>query len=328
MRLQDMLHILQTYPPLARIKAEPVQGMPGKQVINGADAMRAAVRELREIPILRAPAETVMANPVFRLIDGSIIEDGHVAAFAQTTSSLFLLTNQIMSLLSAAAPRHDPSALHIKLPPLASLRELGDFIKAMDHVFDMPARRLFGDGVQFSGFDIGSDWLIVTPEMLGAAAVAGKTVAAAGGVAVVLKNAEAIRDFLFSFLKAFQEWRMDNVRYQLMLAQAEHFQGAVDLAKGIRAKQAEIAEQQKELIVTQLIRAHAPGVEQAVVSEVCNAAKLAMTELDKWVKLGAEVHPALGAPEPVRNLLPEPVTAIAPTPKQLTAGPSDTTKPS
>lgn len=322
MRLQEMFHAIRVNAPKARLESSPQPNMPGKLRITNVEPMRTAVANLRQIPILQGAADSVSSHPVFFLVEGSIIEQDQIHDFSQRTSALVSLAQQVQSLVTQAAPPHDPNGLHIRVPPLSSLRELGDFVKSMDQVFDQPARRLFGDGVKFSGFDIGSDWLMVTPEMLDGASVAGKAVMAVGVVSLV-KKSEAIRDFIFDFLKAFQQWRSDKVRYQTMLANAEYFQGSVKLASDIRAMQAEIAEQQKKLIVTQLIRAQEPGVDPAAITEAHNAASHGMSELDKWVIRGAEVHAAIDAPESVRKLLPEPVTATAPMPKQLSAKSDD-----
>lgn len=319
MRLQDTLHLLEECAPA--LQWSPTAVSPGASPhsqnlrrLNQLAAVRQAVQLLKQASVLSSEIQRVESSPMYQASDGLITDLQAATDLYNRIVSLRGAVDQLRSLLRQAIPKAEPDSLHLKLPPLQTLSELTQFVKGMDLIFDIPVRRLLDHGVNFSGFDTGSDWLIISPEVISTAAVVAKAASIVSAGTFALSR---VSRFLFDFLAKYQIWRTDCLNYRNMVAQAESYQGAVQLASQLRGMQAEIAEQQKHLVIKQLIDAHAEGIPTEKVAEARNAALIAMSELDKWVQLGTEVHTALSAPAEIQRILPQPVSVLAPMPKAL-----------
>lgn len=315
MRTQEALAIIYRYSPLIKFTASTLQG---KVSLTGLDQLRLVVDELGRIPFLQPLASNIQRLAAFRLSEGVIVESHVAMELSSHTARLSEMCESMRSLLERSTIAQSPEAISIKLPTLSSLGELSTFVKSMELIFDVPVRRLTGDGVRFSGFDIGSNWLILGPETVDYAAQLAKQAApVVAAVTTTLVGLNRVSAFIFNFLQRFQAWRVDLLRYKTMVAQADSYQGTLKIADSLREMQAQIAEQQKNLAVQQLIDAQALDATPEAIAEARNAASIAMTELQKWVLQGTEVHSALNAPNEIHKLLPAPVTGIIPEPKAL-----------
>lgn len=322
MRTQDILHMLNEYLP--QIKFTPIQQHQGKISLTGLNELRVVIDTLGQVPFLEPITSAIKTLPAIRMSEGTIVDPPIVAELQTRLNHLLQAVSGMQALLAQNAKPQDPESISIKLPEIQSLAQLASFVRGMELVFDMPVRRLIGDGVRFSGFDTGSDWLLIGPDMQTQVADLAKHAAPFVTGAYALSRVSA---FIFNFLDRFQAWRMDCLRYESLIPQVEYFRGTATFAGKIRDMQVEVANELKEVAVKKLMEAQAPNAKPEEIAEARNAASIAMSELEKWVKLGAEVHLALNAPKEIQKLLPEPVTAALPAPKALAAHPDPDVEP-
>jgi hypothetical protein len=305
MRLREVQAVLQHNLPRLNVETRSQTtpaGQPGFIVLN-VSTVRDAVNRLAEIPGFIAEVGALKDEPLLKIPDGAVVDQASVSNLQSRIQVVVTGGGRLLDVLGRAVPPQDPLTLSVKLPPTYTLAELNDWIERLKQVLDDCARRVVNDGVRFSNFDSGSNWL----ELIAAT--------------------KLVFWFVWGLLRVAQKYRLEELRalraeetLKAMSTTGSHME---DVRKSI----------DDHLKLHLEAYAEEVRAERDAPKETVGHIMIAIENLSVLYARGAEVHRALGAPtaddqsdpEATKHTFPEhcalPESLVGPA-RQLAAAPT------
>lgn len=301
MRVRETLQILQQN--LSQISPkhqgpQPNQ-TPQQVVLYELNRVRTALRELANVKAINPHVTTLMSEPVIQDLRE------HLACSPEDWNRILSKIVQIqqrggliIEVLQEAVTVGSPLTVSIKIPPQRDLLTLAQTITVLNKIFDRPARRLMGEGVEFDGFDTGTDWVEIRAATEGVLYLIGRIFNMASEHASSKQKLRQAEEFHQEQLSHFES--MNNLDYQL---KEEDLKQKRILTQHIE----EVREANKRALDLKLYQQAVLTAEQ--VAKIENSKFEGATELQEaameWLNLqskGAEAHLSLMASQFTQEL--------------------------
>ena len=276
MTLTEILALIQQHPIPELVVTELGNN---RRRIQNLNELRDAIVPLAAIPALNAHLATIIQHPAFSFIGDPVFHLVEADNFAGALSSARIAVKNIARFLAELLPASPAESVRVKLPPSADYRGVVEaqetLLKILEQLFlinpDLNAR------IQIVGWENGSLWLTLS---VGGAIVVG-LVGRAVWAAVVIRN----KFHQGSILKEHAR------RMEIENSFLEH-----------------VSTKTKEL-VDAVVESEALAIYDQYLSgerkpEEIERVKHTLRELAEFIDRGAEIHPALAAPESSVNLFP------------------------
>lgn len=264
--------------------------------------LRTALEELRHIETFYPAASGILANNIFATADDErVVPAGPGHQFVQQLQALASRLRDVLSVLDQDRWLAG-DMVYVKLPDTKSLTDFQGYVHALTLVFDQPARRALGEGVDLAGVEPGSVWIALS--------------IAVGGVWAFIKD-------ILTYSQQYRERELRLAKQEEDLRHLIDDNKGVEHAKSILRKALTVVVQQ---FAEELARKHKRDNED-VDNEAVSFNLQAITTLSGLLAKGAEVHPALTAETAEKT---PPVTLLQDStgePKLLTATTGDASPP-
>lgn len=309
MKIQDIYRRLQSIDLQKQIFEIQVVNVaePNKQTMvrraKNLNAFRNLMLTLDDLPILEEEKRQAKASTIFKTVQDEI------AIEINELEPLTLLRNRIVGVISGLrnslaqlVPKEDESSIQIKLPDPQDFHEAVGFMADIEKVITQNVVNPTIQGrVTLVGWQTGSFWLTLLLGSPAAVVLVGGLASAAALVYRKYKEAEVI-DKLVEGLEIKNE-SLEDLRKGMRRAIDVMIENEAQKLKGEHFKGGTDAEQTERL-------------------------KLAITTFADLIQKGAEIHPALTAPENVKNVFPDfdKLLLSGPVTKLLTGGETEKSK--
>lgn len=248
-------------------------------ILNNLVSLRKGIIKMRELRLFDDQIKLLLDTTIFTSVDDSMRIQGHEASVIRsTTDKLLELIENLSLLFDVIIPNEDPYSINIKLPPsISNFVELSDVSIEINTAL---SQVIFNDDIKgdivIKSVENGSIWLNV---FLGAAAV--RLVAGIVWAACVIRKKKAEGALL-----------------------EEQVRGLEIKNNALQEIQEALGGQLKNLThleATNLFSEHYNTEDKDQVERIKNSIKL----FADLIMRGAEIQPALVAPENISNLFPD-----------------------
>ena len=280
MRLRIVKQTLDENLPLLRLVATKVPTNYGLAYrLTNSKEIQKAISEISKLDLFSDRIDKIKTYPLYTHSDNSILfsgteYDGLLKEIEHLEEECRNLSNALTKLITEAVP----DLISIKIPNPQNFADLEQTIAALNKVF---SQTLFSDeikgGIQIANFDNGSYWIDIVVIGAGVTKFIG---ALAWSGAVVYRK--------------LQEGR-------LFAARAKSYEISNDLMKEVIEKSKEKVNQEAQREADFLYKTFYKGNDNEQISRI----KLALKELAELYSQGAEIHPALEAPDEIRREFPD-----------------------
>lgn len=281
MRLLETKHLMnEAMSVLHNVQSRKAQA-PGGLRIAGAASIVEALTTLSKIPIFSDANE--LASGIMGYIgvgDGLYMTVEQERDFMVNLAALRMRVKTATETINLVAPVETPLSMSFKIPPTKSLEELAERLAELRAAVEYPTLRITGHAISFTGFDVGSEWLVLA--------------------AVVLLPVR----FVFGLLSAAMSYRA-----KAAIIEREE---KVNEALGIRGEALGNIKNAQKVILDAYARSLAAGLveEHSGDSSAIHDARhenesialKAIKDLDGLISRGAELRPALIAPKQIQEI--------------------------
>ncbi len=277
MRLRTVYRVLDAYKDVFKLQAKSVGSQ--QKVINIQPILRAA-KAFDEAGILSGPINELKSLPdIYNNLSAEILVDNDIwSRLASINSDLSTQHSLLLSAITKVLPPESDNALEIKLPPKNDLTDVASALSKLEKAMSQSiSHDLLRADLKVESFDNGSLWVTVVVS----------TGIAMQFIASLVWSAAIIR-------KKILEGNLLNTHVRSLEIKNTMFE--------------EIEQAQKKQLQL-LIESEAKQLEASVNiendPEYRQRLMFSIRELAELLIEGSEVHPALSAPEEVKNLLPD-----------------------
>lgn len=257
------------------------------RTIEGLVDFRNAVNQIAEIKSLQWITDKIKESPVFRTIsDKFSISKTQARELELLSDKLLLVAAAFREVIKSQLSEEKNESIVIKLPEDRNLRTLVDDLDTIEKAISQIVINDEIDGVvQVNTWEPGSLWIEIYLGSIAAVSLVGSSVWAA---MVIRKKRE--------------EAKMFEQHARTLELKNEALENLIDGQK--RAIGLQLESESKALENEYFI-----GVEPS--PERIQRLQYAVKSFSKLIERGAEIHPALSAPEPVSNLFPANINPLA-----------------
>jgi hypothetical protein len=252
----------------------------GNYILKNINRFKKLLEAIQDVPLFQAEKEILSKSPIWNTTKDFIAVDP--LEYGPSINAAFRISSGIGALIAALGetlPKVDEFTLAIKLPPLKTLSEAEAYLGDLDKVFSQNLLNTTIEGkVELKDWQPGSFWLEV---WIGTAAAMA--------------------------LLAAMSWAAVTIVKKMREAQIFH-----EFSKSIAIKN-ETSEELKRAVSEQIdLMLHSESKRLAEVhfakdqnNEQVERLRVGIKTFVELIDKGAEIHPALCAPEKVENLFPD-----------------------
>ncbi len=256
-----------------------VKGNGNLNAIMGLDAIRPAINELKSLNLFPEVIDKLQNSAIFTTSnDGIAVQVNEAVEINNNLSILNTLLNNFLEVLINTVPEESMESINIKLPPIADFDELSKVSREIHIALtQIILNREVNGQTKIVSVENGSIWFNV---LVGEAAV------------VIIASLVWSSSVIY---KKFQEGRLLEQQIRSLKVKNESLE---DVLKAQKAETELMIKAEAEHISSEHFKENAP--------ENIEKIKNSITILADLISKGAEIHPALVAPEQVSNLFPNP----------------------
>ena len=280
MRLRILKQTLEENIPLLKLETNKISRAHGMiYQLTNSKKLQMAIFEIDKLDLFKERIDKVKIYPLYTHSNNSILfSDNEYNGLYKEIGDLKEECRNLSNALTKLIAKEDPNLISIKIPNPKSLADLEKTVTALNTIF---SQTLFSDeikgNVHIANFDNGSYWI----DVLGSSVeVVGLIGGLAWSAAVVYKK--------------LQEGR-------LVQAQVKELKVETEVLQEIIEKSKDAVNQEAEKEAEFLYRTFYKGDDNERVGRI----KLALKELAELYSQGAEIHPALEAPNEIKKEFPD-----------------------
>lgn len=190
----------------------------------------------------------------------------------------------VIKALENTVSEQEETTISVKLPPYTELKEISTFISDMEKILQLILPPNNPSNIKLKSFDVGSNWLDI--------------------ILSTMEHVQVVADFVNSMVELVQVTILGSaktIQELRKISSNEEEEIIQELEK--RMKRRKIEEHVERLISEKLIRTE--GMSQEAIEEYKSSLIKAFEMYEPYVVDGAEIQPALNAPEKIEESFPK-----------------------
>ncbi len=260
----------------------------GRTYITNINEINTKLNELEKLEIFNEKFSELKSHcgAIYSFRGDKLFVETHVLSrFEEILSEIEIQVITVLRAIDVAIPEQEVNSISVRLPDYTILKNVGRFITDIEKILSSILPDSLNTEIKLKSFDTGSNWL-----------------------ELIVNNEEAIK-FIGMFVDVTIQFVKSRAIPTLQTKQSLESSNSVEheKKKEINSVLDNMMKEYAKIDVEKLIL-DADISEENVSNllEYKTTLSVQMVELAKYMSEGAEVHPALNAPEEVKNEFPKP----------------------